>query len=796
MSTKVLVRTTPPSSLDSLADRLSEDQQTNLRKLESVVRGAPLVIFTFRPEGPTFLSEGTRRLWGYDPEELIREPDLWMARVHPDDRARIRGDLPLLRERGTQAYDYRFLTRSGEYRWMHNEVWMMEDAARNSSEIVGYCVDITERKQMETALRENQAREKLIFNGTSDMQVLFRVEPDGGFVTVAVNRSMEEELNTRLGRPPNDFIGKDLRDMLDATGLAPEGIESRVALYREAVARKKVIFFESPGTSRRVAVEASLSPLVDDGGNCTHVLWSGRSIAERMQAQAGLRESEERYALVTQATHDGIFDWKVVTGEYYLSPRYKEILGFRDDELPDDPSSFFGRIHPDDRPRIDEAVVRYSSDATRDTFEDELRLRHKDGGYRWISSRGRNVRGATGELARVVGAISDITERYEAAARLAASEKRLRDILDSLYGFVGLYTLDGVVLEANRAPLEAAGVQAADAIGKPAWDTYWWSHSPYEQARLREMMGRAAKGEVVRYEAIVRVQGGRKIIVDVTFGPLRDPLGAISNIIGFGVDITQRKEAEAQLIQAKEAAEAASRAKSEFLANMSHEIRTPMNGVLGLTEVVLDSPLAEEQREYLTLVRSSAESLLTVINDILDVSKIEAGKLSLEIRECDLRALLEETVKRLQVSAAAKGLELRWSVAPDVPRAVHCDSGRLQQVLTNLIGNAVKFTHSGSVSVRLEKSAEDPGLLHCAVTDTGIGIPLEKQGMIFEAFTQVDGSYTRKFGGTGLGLAIAHRLVNMMGGRIWVESTEGEGSTFHFSAELAAATRKLGPAEL
>jgi len=791
MSTKVLVRTPPESSLASLADRLYDAQQTNLQKLESVVRDAPLVMFTFQPEGPTFMTEGTRILWGYEPEDFLRDKNLWKTCVHPEDLARIFAGLPLLQERGSQAYDYRFRTKSGEYRWMHNEVWMMEDRARNSSQIVGYCIDITERKLMESALRESEARQKLIFNGTSDLQVLFRVEPDGRFVTAAVNRAVSEQFRARVsGGEASDYVGKDFRELLTATGLTEEQIEARRAHYLKAIETGTTVTFDSPASSLRDAVEATISPLVDESGICSHVLWNGRSLTERMKAEAGLRESEERYALVTQATHDGIFDWKIATGEYYLSPRYKEILGFRDDELPNDPSSFFDRIHPDDKPRIDEAVVRYSADLTRDTFGDDLRLRHKDGSYRWVSSRGRQVRNAQGAFLRVVGAISDITERYEAAAKLAAGEKRLRDILDALYGFVGLYTLDGIVLEANRAPLEAAGVTAEEAIGKPAWETYWWSHSAHEQTRLREMMGRAAQGEVVRYEATIRVRGGRKIIVDVTFGPLRDQHGEISNIIGFGVDITQRKEAEAQLIQAKEAAEAANRAKSEFLANMSHEIRTPMNGVLGLTEVVLDSPLNEEQREYLTLVRSSAESLLTIINDILDVSKIEAGKLSLEIRDCDLRVLLEETAKRLQVSAAAKGLELRWSVAQDVAEIVRCDSGRLQQVLTNLIGNAVKFTSSGYVVVSIENFAGDINVLHFAVNDSGIGIPLEKQGMIFEAFTQVDGSYTRRFGGTGLGLTIASRLVKMMGGRIWVESKEGEGSTFHFTVQLAPVAER------
>jgi two-component system, sensor histidine kinase and response regulator len=377
---------------------------------------------------------------------------------------------------------------------------------------------------------------------------------------------------------------------------------------------------------------------------------------------------------------------------------------------------------------------------------------------------------------------------FDAYSRvLERRERMLTTTLSAISDFAYVFDRQGRFVYVNQPLLDLWGITLEDAEGRNFFDLqYPGDLAALLQRQIQEVFETATRRTG---ETSYTSPAGHQADYEYIFSPVFDAKGGVESVVGITRDITNRKRAAEALETAKNAAESANRAKGEFLANMSHEIRTPMNGVIGMTNLVLDTELSLEQRENLTIVKSSADALLTVINDILDFSRIEAGRLELDPIDFDLRDAVGDTANALAWKAHQKGLELIVDVGEAVPSMVRGDAGRLRQILINLIGNAIKFTPQGEVVLRvgIEAAPAPDVVLHFAVSDTGIGIPADRQGRVFEAFTQADGSTTRAYGGTGLGLTIAAKLVDLMGGRVWVESEAGRGSTFHFTARFSAA---------
>ena len=516
----------------------------------------------------------------------------------------------------------------------------------------------------------------------------------------------------------------------------------------------------------------------DELGRLTSFAGSLIDVHEEQLAQDELRAVRGRLERAIHGTQDGLWEWDIGRDTLWLSPRYCELLGHAQQELTLTPREIARQLHPEDRHRVlDVMRAHFASDALYDV---EARMRMRDGEYRWFRMRATVERDETGRPSRLSGSMQDVAPRKAAeAARIEAEQRLERAIRGSSDGFFEYSVAEDRMWYSPRIH-EMLGYAPEDPLPPllrelmPAED----------RVRVDEAMQRHFK-ENAPHDVTFRLT--RR---DGTCGWFRargrcerDDDGRPTRFSGSIQDITTQREAEAALVAAKEASAAANRAKSEFLANMSHEIRTPMNGVLGMTELLLDTSLEPVQREFAETIRASATSLLGILNDILDLSKIEAGKLEIEQVEMDVRECVEDVGTMMAVQAAAKNLELIVNVDPSIPDLVLGDPHRLRQILTNLVGNAIKFTQQGEIVLEALVVAVQAGraLLHFEVRDSGAGMSPEVLSRLFQPFVQADASTTRHYGGTGLGLSIVKRLVELMGGRVGVASVSGEGSTFTFT---------------
>jgi nitrogen fixation negative regulator NifL len=523
--------------------------------------------------------------------------------------------------------------------------------------------------------------------------------------------------------------------------------------------------------------------------NMAHLPFALKNSLDRATARRAQAEAKEMLEVVSRAVEQSPASIMITDSEgtiQYVNPRFTAVTGYTAEEA-------LGR-----NPRI------LNSGSQARQFYEEMWKTISSGKdwYGAFENRKKNgevypesvsispIRDAEGKITHYVAVKEDVTARRRAEDTAKRRGMLLEQIIRTIPDRVYFKDRDGRFTKVNESVVQDLGVKSEDeALGRPASDFF---HGEYAEQVMKEDRFVIETGEsLVGAEESLQMPDGTMRWFSSTKVAIRDSHGAITGLMGISRDITDMKRTEARLRDAMTAAselakraEAASQAKSEFLANMSHEIRTPMNGVIGMTDLLLDSKLDPEQHEYAAAIRSCGESLLSLINDILDLSKVEAGKLVLESVDFAIRPTVQETVEVLAFEAQAKGLEIACHVAGDVPEAVRGDPGRLRQVLSNLIANAIKFTPRGAVTVRVESASNDgaQAIVRLSVTDTGIGIAPEKHEMIFSKFTQADASTTREFGGSGLGLAISRELVHVFGGEIGVTSAPGKGSTFSFTS--------------
>jgi two-component system sensor histidine kinase/response regulator len=526
----------------------------------------------------------------------------------------------------------------------------------------------------------------------------------------------------------------------------------------------------------------------DDGTTLCHVRHV-EDITARRRGQEALRESEERFRIMADGVPTAMWVTDAQGGIQFINRAYREFAGLTHEQV--EGNKWQVALHPEEVAEYVAALQRAVRE--RGPFRAEVRALNAGGEWRWFATCADPRFSSDGEFLGHVGLSLDITERKQGEQALKDSEEKFRQFAENIREVFWMVPPSAdEILYVSPAYEQVWGRTCESLYQNP---TSWVEAiHPDDLERAHSLIAKKIQGEPLESEYRIRTpEGQEKWIRDRAF-PIRDQAGRLIRVVGIAEDITERKCYEAELIHAREGADAANRAKSAFLANMSHEIRTPMNGVLGMTGLLLEGSLDARQRKRAQTIRDCAESLLNILNDLLDLSRMEAQKLKLEQAPFDLRRLVEGVAELMAVKCQEKGVELLCLIEPDVYTQLIGDASRLRQVLVNLTGNAVKFTAAGEVSIRVKLETERetaPGSNGVAqeirfdVRDTGIGIPEDKRNLLFHRFSQVDSSTSRSYGGTGLGLSIVRMLVEMMGGKVGLESVEGKGSCFWFTVPLA-----------
>ena len=774
----------------------------DLTFLAAQMCGTPVALIGFVDETRYWIKSGI----GFDPREIPREqsfsahaigqseilvvPDALadprfsrLPRVATQLGLRFYAGVPLITPQGGQAigtlcvldYEPRELSRwqVEALRILGHQVITHLELRRNLRELER---SVAGHLRAEEALRQAEEKYHGIFEHV--MEGIYQTTPDGHYLSA----------NPMLAR----IYGYDSADKLVA---AIHDIRHQIYV-REGRREDFARLIERDGTVSRfesqvyrkdgrvIWISESARAVRDAAGHLLYYEGTVEDITERRRAEDALRDSELLYHSLVECLPQNIFR-KDKEGRFtFGNRRFCDVLGRSLEQIA-------GRTDFDFFPAV--LAEKYQSDdrrvmESRQSFETVEEHLTPDRGKIYVQVVKTPLYDAEGDVIGVQGIFWDVTERRKMEEALAYERDLLRALLENIPDAIYFKDRQSRFLRVGKALAQKFGLENSDdAVGKTDFDFFSHEHAQAafddEQGIVRTGRPMIGKPEKETWHASMDTW------VLSTKMPLRNQTGEVIGTFGISKDITQLKEAEQELAKARDAALEMARLKAEFLANMSHEIRTPMNCIIGMTGLLLDTQQSDEQREFTDTIRNSADALLAIINDILDFSKMEAGRLAVEQVEFDLADTLEGTAELLAEQAEAKGIELACWIDPAIPWRLRGDPGRIRQVLMNLLGNAIKFTERGEVVVRVTRQSEtdDTVMVHCAVTDTGIGIAPEVREKLFQAFSQADGSLTRKYGGTGLGLAISKQLVELMDGHIGMVSTPGKGSTFWFSVRLPKA---------
>ena len=772
-----------------LADRMTagmREAETESRRLALVAsRTANVVLLMDAAWRIEWVNDSFTRFFGYPLEEVKGRRPSEILHGPETDRATLAAITETCEAGRAFKGEIQNRTRDGRLFWAEMDVQPLRDEHGSITGFMALQLDITGRKRIQDELARAEAQFRFIFEA-APIGIYWRQTGADGVTVRRVNDAhlratgvTREEINQSgafktVSYPEEYAAQQKLYAQLAAGEITHFSMEKR---YRHRDGRVVWVVLTQQRQTHADGGFEELSTVVD--------------ITNLHEAQEKTARTEAQFRFIFEAVPFGV-SWRRVqpdgTQVRSINDAHLQLCGLSRAQL-DEPGAFARATHPDDRERQRQLFGPLERGESHAVAMEKRYLR-ADGSVVWVVFAMQRRAYPDGSV-EFISTVVDITDLKRIQAELAVKEAQFRFIFESVP--VGLsWAVPG------RDETRLVNGEHARLTGVPRGDEhipgiYQVRTHPEDRARQEELVAKLQRGEIEAFtmdKRYVHVDGETvwvRLIRRIFTGPDGGPteLNAL-------VDITELKRQAAELQKAKEAAESANLAKSQFLAMMSHEIRTPMNGVIGMTSLLLDSKLSPEQRDYVDTIRHSGDSLLTIINDILDFSKIESGRLELEQAEFAVRECIEGALDLLSPRVAEKGLDLLYEVADGVPGSVRGDSTRLRQILVNLLGNAVKFTDRGEVMLSVRAEPRDDGrvALIFAVRDTGIGIPAEGMARLFQSFSQVDASTTRKFGGTGLGLVISKRLAELMGGAMWVESEVGRGSTFHFTVVAETCVSK------